>query len=303
MFAVAPIAARQAPVSSDTFAKAKEFYSAASYEEALQVLQSLHGKALASDATLASAYEVFCLVALGRKDQAKVAIEALVKFDPLYHPSDAQASPRVQAFFEDIRRPLIPEIIRRSYADAKSAFDRKDLTTAAAGFDRVIALLDDGDVEDPTLADLRTLATGFRDLTHAAPPKPTTPVVENTIKDPEPAPKDPTPPTAAVQSTLPPAQRVYGPQDPDVRKPVALSRDMPNWTPANSIEAYRTFSGTLELLIGDDGKVLSVNLTKSVLPSYDPVLVKAAQSWKFKPATKNGVPVRYRLGVSVQLGR
>src|SRR5438034_772195 len=90
-----------------------------------------------------------------------------------------------------------------TFADAKSAFDRKDLTTAAAGFDRVIALLDDGDVEDPTLADLRTLATGFRDLTHAAPPKPMTPAVEDTIKDPEPAPKDPTPPTAAVQSTLP----------------------------------------------------------------------------------------------------
>src|SRR4029078_3701575 len=88
--AIAIPAAAQGP---DTLARAKCFYGSASYEEALQVLQNLHGKIASSDAADASAYEYFCLMALGRKDQAKTAVAALVKIDPLYHTSDAHGSP------------------------------------------------------------------------------------------------------------------------------------------------------------------------------------------------------------------
>ena len=144
--AIAVPAAAQAPLP-DTLARAKDFYASASYDEALQVLQNLHGKVAPADAADASAYEYFCLMALGRKDQARTAIETLVKIDPLYHPSDAQASPRVRTFFEDVRRPMLPDVIRRSYLEAKTAYDKKDLATASTGLDRVIALIDPAHVE------------------------------------------------------------------------------------------------------------------------------------------------------------
>ena len=304
--AIAAPAAAQGPVP-DSLARAKDFYASASYEEALQVLVNLHGKVAASDAADASAYEYFCLMALGRKDQAKTAIETLVKVDPLYHPSDAQASPRVRTFFEDVRRPMLPDIIRRNYLEAKTAYDKKDLATASVGFDRVIALLDDaGDIEDAGLADLRTLASGFRDLSKA-PAKPATPPPPANDPPKEatpPAPADPPPPSSAP--SVPPANaanRVYGPQDTEVKRPVALNRDTPNWVPANPIEAMRTYSGTIELVVGEDGKVISASITKSVLPSYDPKLLDSTKNWKFKPATKDGVPVKYRLAINIQLGK
>ena len=67
------------------------------------------------EATEVAAYQVFCLYALGRSDEAKAAIESIVRVDPLYRPSESQVSPRVRAFFEDVRRPLLPEVVRQSY--------------------------------------------------------------------------------------------------------------------------------------------------------------------------------------------
>lgn len=290
----------------DTLARAKDFYASASYEEALQVLVNLHGKIAATDAADASAYEYFCLMALGRKDQAKTAVEALVKIDPLYHPSDAQASPRVRTFFEDVRRPLLPDVIRHSYADAKAAYDKKDLAAAASGFERVIALLDDaGDIEDAGLADLRTLANGFHDLSKVpakpvAPPPAVVPPTETTTT----APADPPPAaTASNNSAANSANRVYGPQDSDVKKPITISRETPTWVPSNPIEAMRTYSGTIEIVVGEDGKVISASITKSVLASYDDKLLASTKNWRFKPATKDGAPVKYRLAMNIQLGR
>lgn len=304
--ATAVPAAAQDPVP-DTLARAKEFYASAAYEEALQVLQSLHGKIAPRDAADAGAYEYFCLMALGRRDQAKTAVETLVKIDPLYHPSDAQASPRVRAFFEDVRRPMLPDVIRRAYLEAKTAYDKKDLAAASTGFDRVIALLDDaGDVEDAGLADLRTLASGFRDLSKvpvklATPPPPANEPPKEVAASAPIAP--PAAPAAANTPAVNAANRVYGLQDSDVKRPVPIERDTPAWVPANPIEAMRTYSGTLELVVSEDGRVLTASITKSVLASYDDKLLASTRNWTFKPATKNGVPVKYRLAMNIQLGR
>ena len=61
------------------------------------------------------------------------------------------------------------------------------------------------------------------------------------------------------------------------------------------------FRGSIELLIGPDGKVTSAVITDSVHPQYDEQLRKAALTWTFKPATKGGKPVRYRYAVDIQL--
>jgi TonB family protein len=285
--------------AQDTLAKAKDFYASAAYEEALQVLKGLTKTA---ESTEVAAYQVFCLYALGRNDEAKQAIESIVRKNPLYHPSESQVSPRVRAFFEDVRRPLLPEIVRQSYAKAKDAFDRKDRVVASPEFDRVIALLDEmSAAEDQGVADLRTLAAGFRDLSKAA------------LAPPPPAP-EPTPPAAvnggtaaastpAPQPEKPPEPRVYTAADTDVKRPVGISQLLPPWRPENPVEVRQAYNGVVELVIGEDGRVMTAVLLKSVHPRYDQQLLRAAHEWRFRPATKDGKPVRFRYGLNIHLGR
>jgi Gram-negative bacterial TonB protein C-terminal len=300
LLAVCPAAAS----AQDTLARAKDFYASAAYEEALQVLSNLRGKSSPVDATEVAAYQVYCLVALGRSDEAKNAIEAIVRVDPLYRPSEAQVSPRVRTFFEDVRRPLLPEVVGQFYAKAKDAFDKKDLPVATAGFDKVIALLDEmGGKDNQGVADLRTLAGGFRDLARAgaapppAPEPPPGPQAANVVAEVAPLPASPAPQKANGASTI------YTTGDADVRRPIAISQVMPQWRPENLIEERTTFAGALELVIGEDGKVLSATLLKSVHRRYDAVLLRAAQDWTFRPATRSGKPVKYRYSLAVQLGR
>src|SRR5438477_352003 len=80
----------------------------------------------------------------------------------------AGASPRVRLAFRDVRRRILPGIIQQKYADAKAAFDRKDNAIARNGFRQVLELLNDADLATVSnrapLSEIRTLASGFRDL-------------------------------------------------------------------------------------------------------------------------------------------
>jgi TonB family protein len=242
---------------------------------------------------VAAAYRVFCLVALGRRDEAKAAVESIVKVDPLYRPSNGQVSPRLRSFFEDIRKPLLPEIARQSYASAKTAFDAKSWASAITEFDRVLALIGEIGSDDAGAADLRTLAVGFRDLARAAVAPPPAP-------KPEPPAPQPTPAPAPVKPAEP---EIYGAEHADVKKPISISKDMPVWVPANAAEERGSFVGAIELVINESGKVASARLIDGVHPRYDQSLLKAAASWTFRPATKNGVAVKYRYTMAVQLGK
>lgn len=298
-------------LGQDSLTRAKDFYASAAYEEALAVLDKLHSSTPAIDSTEVAAYEVFCLVALGRSDDATKAIETMVKNDPLFHPSDAQASPRVRAFFENVRRPLLPDIVRDSYSKGKDAFAKKDMAAATAEFDQVIALIDElGAGADPGLADLRTLATGFRDLSKVPEPTPTptpTPAANSTDVAAPPTANGPmagvTAPAPPAASPAPDANRVYTAADVDVTKPVAVSKAMPLWNPDNPVDKVRDFRGTLEILIDEAGNVKAAALTKSVNATYDPQLIRAAQAWKFHPATRAGVPVKFRYAMDIHLGK
>jgi len=283
------ISAPCAAYAQDALAKAKGFYESADYEEALQLLETLKGRPSNSEA---AAYRVFCLVALGRRDEAKAAVESLVRVDPLYRPSTGQVSPRLRTFFEDIRKPLLPDLARQSYASAKAAFDAKSWATAVSEFDRVLALLGEIASDDAGVADLRTLSVGFRDLARAAVPPP-----------PAPKPEPPPQPTPTPTPAKPAEPSIYGAEHTDVKRPTAISKEMPLWMPANATEERGNFIGALELVITEAGKVASVKLIDGVHPRYDQELLKAAVKWTFRPATKNGVPVPYRYTIAVQLGK
>jgi TonB family protein len=268
--------------AQDALSRAKGLYATADYEEALKELGTLKGKSMTTEA---EAYQVFCLYALGRKDEARTAIESIVRMDPLFRPSEGQVSPRIRTYFDDVRKPLLPEVVRQSYATAKAAFDKKDWAPALAEFQRVITLVDEMGGADQGTADLRTLAAGFRDLSKAAlqpPPAPT-----------------PTP-VAPPKTAAPPAAVIYSDSDAGLTRPFAVSKMLPEWRP-NIVESRMSFAGTIECILSADGKVESAKMTKSVNPRYDAALLEAAKFWTFQPASKDGVPVKYRYTLNIKL--
>lgn len=279
--------------AQDVLARAKNFYAAASYEEALAVLDSVRDKPSASESTEIAMYRVLCLVALGRDPEARQAIETIVRAEPEYRLSEAQASPRVRTMFESVRRPLLPDIVRDMYVKGREAFDSKDPETALKHFDRLIALVREVEpTEDQGLRDLRTLASGFRDLAKAAlapPPPPPEPI------RPEPAAPPPAP--------KPDPEQVFSPADTDVTPPVAISQQLPPWRPETAIEQKMDHRGMLDLLVDEQGRVASAAIVRSVHPRYDPLLTDAARRWTFRPANKGGRPVRYRYTMVVNLVR
>jgi protein TonB len=282
----------------DTLVRARELYNLASYDEALLVLNRLQQTASAAESSEIAGYQVFCLLALGRKDEAKRAIAALVRADPQYRPSEATASPRTRATFDEVRRGLLPGIAQEMYDKAKAAYDRKEPQTAVTAFDSVLALLDEPELaEVSNMADLRRLAAGFRDLSKAAaaPPAP----VAALAKAPDLPATAPQPAAAEPASQEPPT---YNPGDAGVVPPVAVMRPTPSWQPRNEIEKRREFRGVLIVVVDEKGDVTSAVLGKSVHPTYDTALVQMARTWKFRPATKDGKPVRCRTTIEIRLG-
>ncbi len=278
--------------AQEPLAVAKIYYASAAYEDALSALRAVPATAEPVEVTEATAYRAFCLFALGRSEEARAAVESLVRLDPSYRPTDAQASPRVRAFFDDVRRPVLGTLARETYAAARESLKREEPAVAADGFDRVLGLLAEiGDSADPDIADLRALTEGFRDLARLA--------TEEAAAEAEAA------KARAAETPVAPEpdpEHIYTDEDPGVVKPDVVSRAMPPWQFPAGVDARRAYSGVLEVIIERDGRVETAAMRDSVHPLYDPILLRAARSWRFAPATRDGVPVRYRYLLGVRIG-
>jgi TonB family protein len=260
--------------ASEALDRAKELYHAAAYDEALTVLDGL-SRATSPDIIQVHEYRVFCLVALDRKDDAQKAMAALVAADPFYAMSEEVASPRVRSMFAEVRRSLLPGIVQRAYTDARAAYERKD-PQALDRFERVLSLLKDPDLAGSTaLTDLATVAAGFRDLSRAF----VTPIV----------------PAAAAETAL--APRPAAPPPTVLIPPVAVSQAMP----VPQLREERQWDGEVEVTIDDRGRVTSARMTKPIHPMYDQQLLRAASSWTYKPALRNGVPAPFVKQISIHL--
>jgi hypothetical protein len=271
----------------DPLVRAKGLYAAAAYDEALAVLDQLQKASPPEDSTAIAEYRVFCLLALDRRDEARTNIDRILHDNPLFTPSADQTSPRIQSVFHEVRVQSLPKIVLERYTAAKAAFERKD-SGAAQQFDDVLTLLGDPDL-DPmsTLSDLRTIASAFRDLARAQAAS------AASVADMR----------AAQQPPVPTEQMrdlIYTAADADVTPPVVKSQRMPPWRPAPQA-TVQEFRGVLRLLIDQTGAVVSAAMAASTVPMYDSLLVRAARDWKFLPAQKQGVPVRYLKLIEIQL--
>jgi TonB family protein len=62
-------------------------------------------------------------------------------------------------------------------------------------------------------------------------------------------------------------------------------------------------AGSLEVLIDENGTVEAVTMRASLHPNYDRLALAAAHDWEYKPALRDGVPVKFRKVVQVVIRR
>jgi tetratricopeptide (TPR) repeat protein len=253
--------------TSQALGSVRALYAAAAYEEALARLRAIEAN---EDPIVVAQLRALCLLGLGETERAERALETLVWRDPSYGLGDADVSPRLVAMFADVRDRLLPSVASSLLSNARTLYENGQLGRATEQLEELIRLIDaepqrtrDGSVD---LTDVRVLASGFKELIAAEL-------------------------AAASDAPEPP---IYSRADRDVVSPVEVSRPIPLWTPPRGSVPIATYYGLLEVVINEQGRVESPIMRRPVHDTYDPLLIDATTSWRFDPALKDGVPVRYR---------
>jgi hypothetical protein len=269
------VAAAQEPLD-----KIKELYGAAAYEDALAVASRV-------DSTKAEPellqYQVFCLIALGRHQEAQATIEELISADPLFVLDPAEASPRVQEAFTRGRIQVLPNVAKKLYLDGRGALERKERSEAIERFELLLKIVNSGEAPLPVLDEFGVLASGFLDLSRALPEKKVEP---------------PAPPAAPATAAA--APNPAEPAVPDV-PPIAVRQDLPAWVAPDSVSRRTAYSGQVRLSIGADGRVTAAELVRTIHPTYDQRLLRAARNWVYQPARSKNVAVPTEIVVEINL--
>jgi hypothetical protein len=102
--------------------------------------------------------------------------------------------------------------------------------------------------------------------------------------------------TAVAADDAPPI--VYTLHDPDVEPAVLVRPVLPKNPPPNVPPDQ---IGTVEVIVNEEGDVEQVKLISPANRFQERMLVSAAKMWKFRPATKDGHPVRFRARVRLTI--
>jgi hypothetical protein len=277
--------------------EAKRLYEAAEYDLALAEMAAIDFSTVgAEQATDGSLYQALCLLALDRTPEAVSKIEQIVSSQPLFRPQD-DTPPRVRALVDDVRSRLRPVLVQQHYHAGKALFDDNAHAGAVDEFTLVIQLVDemDGTPGAAALADIKTLATGFRDLSKralasGAPAAATAPDAAGSHNG-----------TATGETVAPTRNAVQL----TVVPPVAIRQNLPEFPRSASIRPSglptRPLNGVLDIVVGLNGQVDSVTLVKRIHPLYDGILVDAAKGWLYRPATRNGNPIPFPKRITVNV--
>jgi TonB family protein len=294
MLTAAAGAAAQDPLSA-----AKDLYASAAYEDALSALARV--KEGAPDlAQQVDQYRAFSLFALGRTAEAEAVVETVIRRDPLLIPDSRDASPRITALFSQVRKRLLPELIRDGYRAARATMDKGDMAAAVPRLEQVRKMLAEAKssgMSNDALADLGVLVDGFLDLAKSASDR-----AAEEAEAAKPAPEPTVAAAAVVPETVVRRPAIYSSLDADVVAPAVIKQQLP--TIPHSVArtmANGKASGVLEVTINEKGRVDQAMMREPVNPIFDSVVLAAARDWQYRPATKAGEPVKYvkRIGVSV----
>jgi len=304
------VAARAGLTAQDTISVARDLYASAAYEEALSTLSRMDGATAAPDvARQVDEYRAFCLYALGRTREAESIAESMVRKHPLAG-LDADASPRLETMFAGVRKRLLPSLIRERFRTARSALDQKNFGAAEPPLSEARLMIVEAEklgVNDEGLADLGVLVGGFLQLIRSSAeqrtaPQPVTPAASMAAgPSAAPRPAAPAPASSAASrpasSTAPAAAgagRVYAVDDEGVSPPIVIEQRMPAMTQEmRQITKALQSSGMIDIVIDEAGKVVDATIRQSLNSSFDTLIVRSARRWKYRPAMKDGVPVRY----------
>lgn len=256
--------------------RVRSLYVSAAYEDALALLA---GPAPAATVDVADKYRALCLLALNRTPEAEEVLDRLLVRNPSFQMTQAEASPRVIALLADVRRRVLLRDLETRYAQARADYDAGRFRDAAVGFGQVVLTTSNPGVAGaPRVEDLRRLADEYRLLASARTDSPASTENVRTARalDPEPA-----------------GTRVFTRLDAAVHPPVELDRKMPAWSPPRDV-AWRSFRGLIEVLVNERGAVDDARLIERIAPFYDGPLLASARTWRFKPASLNGLPVKFR---------
>lgn len=320
--------------AADPLDAAKQLYLSAAYEEALTALNALPPGA---DPDETDKFRALCLLALNRREEAGKALEGLALRRPLLK-FDESESPKFVQLFREARVRVLAPATKAMYVAAKGSFEKSDFEEAKGQFSALLTILAEPELAaQPETADLKMLAEGFARLADqqlerrsaaalpppvpapstatAAPAVGASPARPGNSAAQAPAPRAPQPATqaparsAASQGggatspsrTTPAADAViFTADDAGVVAAVPVDQRLPPWVPPSNLGG-QSFSGLIEVVIDETGKVTSAVVSKSVNPVYDRLLLGAARRWQYRPALHNGRPVKFRRVVAVVL--
>jgi len=293
--------------AQDPLAAAKDLYASAAFEEALSTLSRVDEGTRTPDISRhIEEYRVFCLYALGRTAEAESVAASLIRKHPLAELDEGDASPRIRAMFAEIRKRLLPDLIRDEYQTAKSARDKKNPIEAERHLLATRGMLEEAKnlaVWNEGLAELAVLVDGFLDLAQAAQrarvAAPSAPAPTESVPPPATAPA----PTAAPPARPRDDSGIFTSEDRDVSPPIPVRQVVPNpQRPLLDImRASRQKGGIVEVLIDETGAVADVVMRESINASYDRAIMRAAREWKYRPATKDGTAVRYLKAIVITI--
>jgi len=278
--------------AQDSLDAARQLYASAEYDTALTMLNGLMMRsATREDRRSISLYRTLCLLATNRRVEADRAIEVLVTQDPLFRPQLDDIPPRMRTAISETRKRMLPGILQQKYAESKAAYDRQDFAAASAGFREMLDGLGDPDIvtaaAQAPLSDLKTLATGFYELSSKALTPPSTTQTARVVAE----------AAVAPRPSIPKEPKLYSIEDRNVVPAIALKQQIPSF-PGKVTEAKM---GVLELVIDVNGGVESAMMRVPVNPQYDRIAVSAARNWLYQPATVDGTPVRFLKRIQVSL--
>jgi hypothetical protein len=284
--------------AQDPLSAARDLYASAAYEDALSTLSRLDGATTPDVARQADEYRAFCLYALGRTGEAESIAESIIRREPLARLDAADASPRLELMFTEVRKRLLPSLIRDRFRVARSALDRKSFAAADTHLGEARLMILEAEkigVKDDGLADLSVLVDGFLQLIRSAPdqrtPQPPAAAPVANAAAPTVAPRTVGSSAAPVAASGP---RTYSAEDEGVSPPVALERRLPAMTPQmQMITKALKSNGIVDLVIDETGRVVDATMRQSLNSTFDTLVVRTARNWKYRPAMKDGVAVRY----------
>ncbi len=289
------VTAQVLPRAQDPLSAARDLYASAAYEDALSTLSRMEAASTAPDvARQVDEYRAFCLYALGRTREAESVAETIIRREPLSRLEAVDASPRLETMFMDVRRRLLPSLIREQFRTARSAIDRKSFTAAEARLSETRLMIQEAEklgLKDDALGDLSVLVDGFLGLIQSAsesrPAAGDASVATNA--QPAGAPREnaaaPTP--AGAHSAAPEPSAAASPASNAAR--AYTIGDQQLQAIARAVHAR----GILEVVIDETGRVVDTTIRQSLNVTYDPLVLRSAREWKYQPAVKDGVPVRF----------